>query len=31
MSQQGWNLLFIGVSFALYIVIALRSRATSTK
>ena len=31
MSQQTLNLIFIGLSFALYIVIALRSRASSTK
>ncbi len=31
MSQDSWNFLFIGLSFALYIVIAVRSRAGSTK
>ena len=31
MSQQTLNLIFIGLSFALYIVIAIRSRASSTK
>ena len=31
MSQDYWNFLFIGISFALYIVIAVRSRAGSTK
>ena len=31
MSQDYWNFIFIGISFALYIVIALKSRATSTK
>ena len=31
MSQDIWNFIFIGISFALYIVIALRSRAGSTK
>lgn len=31
MSQQTLNLIFIGLSFALYIVIAVRSRASSTK
>ena len=31
MSQQALNLIFIGLSFALYIVIAIRSRASSTK
>ena len=31
MSQQTLNLIFIGLSFVLYIVIAVRSRASSTK
>ena len=31
MTQDYWNFLFIGLSFALYIVIAVRSRAGSTK
>ena len=31
MSQDTWNYLFIGASFALYIVIALRTRAATTK
>lgn len=31
MSQNLWNFLFIGLSFAVYVVIAIRSRATSTK
>ena len=31
MSQTAWNLLFIGLSFAVYIFIAIRSRAGSTK
>lgn len=31
MSQDLWNFLFIGISFAIYIVIAVRSRAGSTK
>ena len=31
MSQQTLNLIFIGLSFALYLVIAIRSRASSTK
>ena len=31
MSQQSLNLLFIGITFLLYIVIAIRSRATSTR
>lgn len=31
MSQDQLNILFIGVSFAVYIIIAFRSRATSTK
>lgn len=31
MSQDIWNFIFIGLSFALYIVIAVRSRAGSTK
>jgi len=31
MSQNAWNLLFIGLSFAAYIFIAVRSRAGSTK
>ena len=31
MSQDIWNYIFIGISFAIYIVIALKSRATSTK
>ena len=31
MSQQTLNLIFIGLSFALYILIAIRSRASSTK
>ena len=31
MSQEGWNFLFIGLSFAVYIGIAIRSRAGSTK
>ena len=31
MSQAFMNYLFIGLSFALYIVIAIRSRAGSTK
>ena len=31
MSQDLWNYLFIGASFALYIAIALRSRAATTK
>jgi len=30
-TQDGWNLFFIGVSFALYIGIAIRSRAISTR
>jgi cation/acetate symporter len=30
MSQDFWNFLFIGLSFAVYIIIAVRSRATST-
>lgn len=31
MSQNAWNFLFIGFSFAAYILIAIRSRAGSTK
>ncbi len=31
MSQSYYNFLFIGISFAIYIVIAVRSRASSTK
>ena len=31
MTQDHWNFLFIGLSFAVYIVIAIRSRAASTK
>ena len=31
MSQDTWNFLFIGLSFALYIGIAFKSRAASTK
>ena len=31
MSQDTWNFIFIGLSFALYIGIAVRSRAASTK
>ena len=31
MSQDTWNFIFIGISFALYIGIALKSRAASTK
>ena len=31
MSQQSLNLLFIGITFLLYIAIAIRSRATSTR
>jgi len=31
MDQSVWNAIFIGLSFALYIVIAIKSRATSTK
>ena len=31
MSQTNWNFLFIGLSFAAYIIIAIRSRAGSTK
>lgn len=31
MSQELWNFLFIGLSFAVYIVIAIRSRAGSTQ
>ena len=31
MSQHYWNLLFIGLSFVVYITIAIKSRATSTK
>jgi cation/acetate symporter len=31
MSQNAWNFLFIGLSFATYIYIAIRSRAGSTK
>ncbi|MFK7734600.1 MAG: sodium:solute symporter family protein [Pirellulaceae bacterium] len=31
MSQDAWNFLFIGASFALYIAIALRSRAGTTR
>ncbi|MEM8736531.1 MAG: cation acetate symporter, partial [Planctomycetota bacterium] len=31
MSQDAWNFLFIGASFALYIAIALKSRAGTTK
>ena len=31
MNQAAWNFIFIGASFALYILIALRSRAESTK
>jgi len=31
MSQDTWNFIFIGISFALYIGIALKSRASSTK
>lgn len=31
MTQDAWNFLFIGASFALYIAIALRSRAGTTK
>ena len=31
MNQDTWNFIFIGLSFALYIVIAVRSRAGSTK
>lgn len=31
MDQDTWNYIFIGISFALYIGIALKSRATSTK
>ena len=31
MDQDNWNFIFIGLSFALYIGIAVRSRAASTK
>jgi cation/acetate symporter len=31
MTQDHWNFIFIGISFALYIGIAVKSRATSTK
>ena len=31
MTQDHWNFIFIGLSFALYIGIALKSRAASTK
>ena len=31
MDQQTWNFIFIGITFAMYIFIAVRSRATSTK
>lgn len=31
MSQDVWNLIFIGISFTIYIFIAIRSRASSTK
>ena len=31
MSQDSWNFIFIGLSFALYVGIAIRSRAGSTK
>jgi len=31
MSQDFWNYLFIGISFAIYIIIAVKSRASSTK
>lgn len=31
MNQEAWNFLFIGLSFAVYIVIAIRSRAGSTQ
>lgn len=31
MSQSQYNFLFIGISFAIYIIIAVRSRASSTK
>ena len=31
MTQAHYNFLFIGISFAIYIVIAVRSRASSTK
>ena len=31
MSQEAWNFLFIGLSFAIYIFIAIRSKAASTK
>jgi cation/acetate symporter len=31
MSQFAWNLTFIGITFAVYIAIAIRSRASSTK
>lgn len=31
MSQNAWNFLFIGLSFAAYIIIAIRSRAGSTR
>ncbi len=31
MTQDGWNFLLIGLSFAMYIGIALRSRAATTK
>ena len=31
MSQEIWNFIFIGISFAIYILIAIRSRAATTK
>ena len=31
MPNDNWNFLFIGLSFALYVFIAIRSRAASTK
>jgi len=31
MDQKYWNFIFIGISFAIYIVIAVKSRASSTK
>ena len=31
MDQDTWNFIFIGISFAIYIAIAVKSRATSTK
>ena len=31
MDQDNWNFLFIGITFGIYVFIAIRSRAASTK